>query len=328
MEQAEKVTTRDIHKLFNSEDEFILCCHVQPDGDGLGSALALSRYLMGLGKKVSLTMGEEKIIPPQYRFLPGTELFGDPPKEPRNCVFVALDCANFDRVGALKDVAKASKMIVNIDHHPDNTDFGEINMVDPGASSVSEMIYKILRNGGDDLDCDLALCLYVGLVTDTGRFQYNNTSAESLRIAADLIECGVNPNAVFQNVYENNSFAWLKIIGRGMERAVFHPELSFIYAVVTAQDFEETGATLGESENLVDWLRGLEGVKAAAVFKETKDKKVKVSLRSKGDFNVSAIANSFNGGGHKNAAGYVSDKELTEVIDSLLTVIFESQRPV
>lgn len=270
------------------------------------------------------TLGEEIIIPPQYQFLPGHKEISKLPEDSEDSVFIALDCANLDRLGASKDLACGSKALINIDHHPDNSGFGSINIVDSKASSVSEMVYLILKYMGADFDKEISTCLYVGIVTDTGRFQYSNTTREALKTASELVELGADPNHIFQNVYENNSFAWLKIVGRGIEKAVFMPELTFVYTSITLDDFSQTGASLGETENLVDWLRGLQGVHISAVLKETKDKKVKVSLRSRGGFNVSAIANTFNGGGHKNAAGYVSDLELDEVIKALIAAVTEA----
>lgn len=316
---------RTLAQLFDEEDNYVVCCHVQPDGDGVGSVLALGNYLSGCGKKVCLTFGEDLLVPPQYRFLPGVEQFCQPSPEATPDIFVALDCANTDRLGTLKDIAARSRLLVNIDHHPDNTLFGGINFVDPKASSVAELIYRIFQAGSVKINSDIALCLYVGMVTDTGRFQYSNTSSDSLRIAAKLLECGINPNFVFQNIYEKNSLSWLKILGRGLEKAVFLPELELIYTVITKGDFLETGATLGETENLVDWLRGLEGVTIAAVFKETADNRLKISLRSKGDFDVGVIASAFNGGGHRNAAGYVLDITASKAIKLLTDAVAARQ---
>lgn len=314
-------------QLFEAEDNFILSCHVQPDGDTIGSTLALGKFLTDKGKRVSLTCGEEIAIPPQYRFLPGIELIKKTSLDSRDAVFVALDCATAGRLGDIKDKAAAARVLVNIDHHPDNTNFGGINFVDPSASSVAEMIYQILRAGNAVIDPDMALCLYVGMVTDTGRFQYSNTTSATLRTAAELLECGVNPNYVFQNLFEKNTFTWLKIVGRGLEKAVYLPELKLVYSVVTIRDFLDTGASLGETENLVDWLRSLEGVIVAAVIKETRDHNLKVSLRSKGEFDVGSIANIFNGGGHRNAAGYVSEPDIPAAIKALVKAV-EGQRRV
>ncbi len=286
--------------------------------------LALYRYLKSKGKKVTATLGEDIIIPPQYQFLPGQKEISKITEDLEDSVFIALDCANLDRLGAIKTAACGSKALINIDHHPDNSRFGSINVLDSKASSVAEMVYSILKYIGADIDEEMATCLYVGIVTDTGRFQYSNTTSRALKVASELVEYGANPNRIFQNVYENNSFAWLKIVGRGIDKAVFMPELTFVYTAITFDDFLQTGASLGETENLVDWLRGLQGVHISAVLKETKDKKVKVSLRSRGKFNVSAIANSFGGGGHKNAAGYVSELELDKVIKSLVATVTEA----
>lgn len=340
---------KSLAALFSAEDNFIIACHVQPDGDGTGSSLALGRFLEQAGKQVRFAFAKETEIPPQYRFLPGADRLRPVKGSAENAVFVALDCANIDRLGDLKDIALASRVLVNIDHHPDNSTFGGVNLVETGASATAEIVYDVLRELESIIQSDIALCqdntitykclncreavidaetalcLYVGIVTDTGRFQYTNTTPKVLRTAAKLIEIGVDPNVVFQNIYERNSLPWLKIVGRGLEKAVYLPELNFIYSAVTANDFKDTGASPGETENLVDWLRSLDGAAAAAVLKETKDGKIKVSLRSQGDLSVGAIANSLNGGGHRNAAGYIAEGSLDDAVKSLIEAI-ESQR--
>ncbi|HEX21167.1 MAG TPA: bifunctional oligoribonuclease/PAP phosphatase NrnA [Actinobacteria bacterium] len=316
---------KDIIKIFNEENNFILTCHVQPDGDGIGSALALGKALLNSGKNVSIIYGDDKGLPTSYRFLPGFDLFTSDAPDFDSYIFVALDCANVERLGDLKDMAFESKLLVNIDHHPDNSNYGDINLVEPEASSCAELIYKVLRVGEYTISHDIALCLYVGMVTDTGRWQYSNTNAHALRVAAELIECGVNPNYVFQNIYEKNTLPRLKITGLGLGKAVFMPELKFIYTVITREELNEVGAGVSDTESLVDWLRGVEGAMTAAVIKETFNDNIKVSLRSKGEIDVSAIAALFNGGGHKNAAGFVSHKSLSQTVDSLISTVEKTQ---
>jgi len=316
---------KNIAKIFKEKNNFILTCHVQPDGDGIGSALALGKALLANGKNVSIIYGDDKGLPPSYRFLPGFDLFTNDVPDFDNYIFVALDCANIERLGELKNMAFESGLLINIDHHPDNSNYGDINLVEPEVSSCAELVYQILRAGEYKIDHDIALCLYVGMVTDTGRWQYSNTNARALRVAAELTESGVNPNYVFQNIYEKNTLARLKITGLGLGKAIFMPELKFIYTVITREELNEMGAGVSDTESLVDWLRGVEGAMTAAVIKETFNGHIKISLRSKGDIDVSAIAAKFNGGGHRNAAGYISYQSLSQTVDSLISTVEKSQ---
>lgn len=316
---------KSIDKIFKEENNFILTCHVQPDGDGIGAALALGQALLAHGKNVSIVYGDDKGLPVSYRFLPSFDLFTSAVPDFGSYIFVALDCANIKRLGELKNMAFASSLLINIDHHPDNSNYGDINLVEPEVSSCSEQIYNILRAGAYTIDHDIALCLYVGMVTDTGRWQYSNTTARSLRVAAELIERGVDPNYIFQNIYEKNSLARLKITGLGLSKAVFMPEVKFIYTVITKEELNEMGAGINDTESLVDWLRGVEGATVAAAVKETFNDDIKVSLRSKGKVDVSAIAAVFNGGGHRNAAGFVSHKSLPQTVNSLISAMEKTQ---
>lgn len=307
---------RRLIEILSAEDDILVGCHVQPDGDALGSLLALGLFLKEQGKIVHMGWGERMMVPPQYRFLPGIDLLTPTGMlSPR--VLVTVDAANRERLGALRPLAETTPVVINIDHHPDNERFGHVNLVEPGASSVAEILYGLFQAWGRPISQPVALCLYVGIVTDTGRFQYSNTSSRTLRVAADLVELGINPTAVFQNLYEHNPFSWIKIVGRGLDRAVFLEELGLVYTVLRADDFRDTGSTMAETENLIDWLRSVEGAEVAAVLKELPDGKVKVSLRSKGRVDVGRIAGEMGGGGHHNAAGFVSSESVDPIIKSL-----------
>lgn len=311
---------RRIVQLLDSNDDFIVACHTQPDGDGLGSLLALGLFLNELGKKTHLGWGEEIVIPIQYKFLPGVKLLQNYCDGLCAPVFVALDCANEKRLGSLNSALGRAEVILNVDHHPDNSHFGTVNYVDPQASSVAEILYEILKIFDVPISPEVALCLYVGLVTDTGRFQYSNTTSKALRVAAELIELGVDPNYVFQNLFEKNPLSQLKMIGKSLNQACFLPREGVAYTVISSQDFSKAGASIYDTENIIDWLRSLDGASVAIVFKELGKGEVKVSLRSKGE-DVSSVANHFGGGGHRNAAGFVAKGSCEEILKNILSLL-------
>lgn len=323
-------------QLIEQEKRFIVATHIQPDGDALGSLLGLGLWLRKIGKDVSMTWGEEIKVPSQYAFLPGINLLSQPqtvaesvgddprvvpslPTEP-SATFIVVDCASIERLGILQKEAKKAQNLVNIDHHPGNTKYGTINLIDEKTSSSAELVYKAIKSFAPRpslLDHDIALCLYTGIVTDTGRFQYSNTNENTFKIALELLQYGISPNYIFQNVYENLSFASLQLLGRILDKAKVYPTAPFIYTSITQQDLQETKAIIEETENFVDYLRAVGETKVAAIFKEMPNSKIKVSMRSKNEIDVGELARKFGGGGHRNAAGFTSDKDIEGTLEVL-----------
>lgn len=288
--------------------EVALATHVNPDGDALGSLLGVSLGLAKLGKKVypSLGAAEDK-IPASYRFLPGLDRLVDADAVPATPAFVALDCGAADRLDDLEGIARASDCLINIDHHPGNESFGTLNVVVPTASSTAELATGLLEDLGVPLDNDIATCLYVGVVTDTGRFQYENSSPDTLRLAADLIAYGVHVPSIALEVFESSPFGYLKLLGHVLERATLLEDERFVYSWITLADLKNTHTTLADTEKLIDAVRGTRDAEVAAVFKEQEDGKFRVSLRSKGPVSVGEIARAHGGGGHELAAGFTAD---------------------
>lgn len=288
--------------------EVALATHVNPDGDALGSLLAAALGLTKLGKKTYPSLGAtEDKIPASYAFLPGIDRLVSADTVPATPAFVALDCGAADRLGPLEDVARSSARLINIDHHPGNAGFGTLNVVVPTASSTAELVTRLLEDLGVDFDGDIATCLYVGVVTDTGRFQYESSSPETLRLAADLIAHGVQVPSIALEVFESSPFGYLKLLGHVLERATLFAEERFVYSWITLADLKDTGTTLSDTEKLIDAVRGTRDADVAAVFKEQKDGKFRVSLRSKGPVSVGEIARAHGGGGHELAAGFTAD---------------------
>ena len=299
-------------KAIKKGHDFIVAAHVQPDGDALGAALGLSLLLKKLGKNV-VTAVDPNQVPAKYHFLPGIESVTWP-RTFKADTLITVDVANPDRLGDSKPALEAVECVVNIDHHPDNALFGAVNWVEPETTSTSEMILELWRATGMTPTLNAAVCIYVGMLTDTGNWQYSNTTSGGLRAAADLIEIGVEPNKIFSHIYESNTTGWLRLMGLGLTAAVIDKDLRFAYAIVTRADLEVAGAQAGEVENLVDWLRSLADVDIVLVIKETKTGEFKGSARSGGSIDVGALARLFNGGGHHNAAGFTTSEAPSLVV--------------
>ena len=301
--------------------------HINPDGDSIGSLLGLAMILQSKGKEVSSSLPDPRRYPPQYLFLPGRELLGKPEDFADDLeVFVALDCSNAERLGDLLQSAEGAEILVNIDHHEDNKMYGDINLVDEKASSTAELIYRILVSAGWELEPEVATCLYTGLMTDTGRFQHRNTTPETFYSASQMVEAGADIFRVVREVYENQSLSYTHLLGMALQRVEVQQECGLIYSYITQLDLDETGASLSETEDLIDHLRVVRGTSVVALFKELEDGRVRVSLRSRDNLEVGPIARAMGGGGHAMAAGYTSDRNIEESIDVLAEVLRDAQR--
>ncbi|MEA2499306.1 MAG: bifunctional oligoribonuclease and phosphatase NrnA [Actinomycetota bacterium] len=303
-------------------DEVVLACHVNPDGDAVGSLLAASLGLRKLGKKTFPTWpGMNADLLPGYEFLPGTDSLVPPADVPKEVgTFLALDCGGGDRLGELQEVMKTADVVINIDHHPGNDNFGELNVVVEDASSTAELVAYLLKDLEVEIDQAIATCLYTGIFTDTGSFQYVNSSPETLRLAADLLEAGVDKTAIAQAVLENAPFGFLKLVARVLGRAQLFESARFVYSVVTHEDLKVTGVKSEETDQLIDLLRSTRDADVAALFKEQGNGEYRASLRSKGPVSVGTIARERGGGGHELAAGFTTtdvDQTVREIVAEL-----------
>jgi len=299
--------------------------HEWPDGDAIGSVLALALALKAAGHRVQAGWPQPGEVPHKYDFLPGIDLLvGSADLKPEG-IAIAVDCATADRLQELKEPALASGGLINIDHHPDNTRFGSINLVDQGASATSEIVFRNARNLGLELDKDAALCLYAGIVTDTGRFQFSNTTAVTLETASQMVAMGVEPNRIYENVYQSDSLAYIKLTGEVLTRAVYDEGLGLIFGCILQSDLQKFGVNMNETEDLIDDLRALKGHVVAALFKELSSGVIRVSLRSRVDCDIGTIARNLGGGGHRVAAGYTSSKRtVDEAVEELKGEIIAS----
>jgi bifunctional oligoribonuclease and PAP phosphatase NrnA len=313
-----------------SHDRFVLTTHENPDGDALGSLLAANLALEQLGKDTVMVLHSEAPLPGEYAFMPLAELRRRWPDDVAERVLVALDCANESRI-ADPDVLGRVPLSINIDHHHDNTRFAAINLVVADASSTAEVLRDLLRELDVALTPATAEALYIALVTDTGRFQYTNTTPKALRLAAELVEAGADVHRVFQGVYESVQFAKLKLLARALERAQVYEGGRIVVSYLLRTDFNEVGAAEPYSEGIIDYLRAVEGADMAVLIREPprQDGPVRrVSLRASVDeLDVSAIARkSGRGGGHRQAAGFSSDASIDEITDFVRREFLASAR--
>src|SRR5918992_1938062 len=301
-------------------DRFVLTTHENPDGDALGSLLAAKLALDELGKNTVMVLHGDAPLPGEYAFMPLEELQRRWPDDVSERILIALDCANESRI-ADPEVLGRVPLSVNIDHHHDNTRFGRINLIVPDASSTGEVLRDLFRELDVELTPEIAEALYIALVTDTGRFQYANTTPKTLRVAAELVECGADVHRVFQTVYENVAFAKLKLLARALERARVYEGGRMIVSHLERADFEAAGAEEPFSEGIIDYLRAVEGAEIAALIREPPTQNGplrRVSLRTRAeDIDVSAIARKSGGGGHPQAAGFSSESSVEEITDFL-----------
>ena len=304
-----------------SAERFLLTTHESPDGDALGSLLAMQAVLTQLGKdSVMYVAAKEFPLPVEYRFLPLEEVFHEPPADVVDRVHVFLDCGNIDRTpeGFLRS---SEARVVNIDHHHDNTRFGAINLVDVAASSTAEIVYELARRLGAKVTPEIASALYVGLVTDTGRFSYDNTGPATHRLAAELIEAGVDVGDTYRRLYERVPIEKLHLVARALGKIERYDECRLALTYISAADYEETGASEVLTEGIIDHVRALEGTGVAAVVRDRAEpagSARKVSLRSTDPgVDVSAIARRHGGGGHTRAAGFSTDLGYEEIVESL-----------
>jgi bifunctional oligoribonuclease and PAP phosphatase NrnA len=300
-----------------AHDRFLVTTHENPDGDALGSLLATKLALEALGKDVRMYLAGTSPLPSEYSFMPLGDLLRELPADMGERVLVAVDCANESRLGPDPEVLQDAPIVLDIDHHHDNTRFGSINLIVPDASSTGEVLRDIMRELGVELTPEIAEALYIAVVTDTGRFQYRNTTPKALRLAADLVEAGADVHRVFQGVYESVQFAKLKLLARALERAQVYEGGGLVVSYLLRDDFHEVGAAETYSEGIIDFLRAVEGADMAALIREpprTDGPKRRISLRASTDqLDVSAIARKMGGGGHRQAAGFSSDASIGEI---------------
>lgn len=301
---------RKAAEVISGASKLALACHVGPDGDALGSMLALGLAAQRQGKEVVASFGTPFEVSSSLRFLPGMDLLVPPadfPEKPE--VMVMFDAGSADRLAELGSSAVRAGTLVVVDHHPIAEAFGDVPWVDMSAAATGQMVYLLLKDLGWPVEPDIAECLLAAIITDTGRFQYQATSPETMRIAAELLEAGAVPSRITQNVYEKAPFGYLKAAGVALDRAQIHIEEEVVSTIITEDDLDEAGIDWGDIDNLVDLLRLAEEADVAVLAKYFRDGRVKLSLRSRDRTDVGALARAMGGGGHRLAAGATIEGE-------------------
>ena len=313
-------------------DRFLVASHENPDGDALGSLLAMHLALGQLGKdSVMFLAGPERPLPAEYKFMQLDGILREPPTDHTERVLVAVDCAKEERLGPDPSVLELAPLVLDIDHHHDNTRFGNVNLIVPDASSTGEILADLFEVLGIEITPEIAEPLYTAVVTDTGRFQYANTTPKALRLAAELVEAGADVHRVFQGVYETVQFAKLKLLARALERAQVYEGGAVVVSYLLRGDFADVGAAEPYSEGIIDYLRAVEGAIMAVLIREpprSDGPLHRVSLRSSSDeLDVSAIARKSGGGGHRQAAGFSSELSIEEITEFVRREYADSRGP-
>lgn len=301
--------------------EVVAIGHVAPDGDSLGSSLALGLAARNAGKKAYVSFGEPHVLADVFAFLPTEGILvkpGDLPAEPE--VMVAFDTAAPGRLGSLLPVAEAAGTLIVADHHATNEGFGDISIVEPTVAASAELAHRLIIESGWEIDRDVALCLYVGLVTDSGRFMYSSTTPATMRLAADLLEHGVRSDVVGQELFEKAPFGYLRLAARVLDRAELDEERSLVSAVVYKEDLKAAGVRYDDADPLIDALRVAREAGVALLLKEV-DGGFKGSLRSRGEADVGAVASALGGGGHHNAAGFTRSGPAEDVVAAVAALL-------
>jgi phosphoesterase RecJ-like protein len=295
----------------------LVVSHENPDGDCLGSSLALAFALEEEpGKQV--TVASTDGVPAIYRFLPGAERVTDREEiEGPFDVAIGVECSDLDRAGRFAEALAGGRVVVNIDHHLNNSGYGDLIWQDPEAAAVAEMFYALIRELGCEVDERIATCLMTGLLTDTGSFRYASVRPESYLLAAELVKRGAQPHWIYEQVYESRPVPAVRLLGLALGRMVLSAEGAVVWTVVDEEMLRTAGARWEDTENIVGTLRSVAGVRLAVVFR-VESQGIKVSLRARDDVRANEIAARFGGGGHMGAAGFTAREPLEHVISGTL----------
>jgi len=311
---------KEISQAIKKFNRFLITSHINPEGDSLGSQVAIAGLLRHL-KKEFLIIDNDK-VPEHLSFLPDISLIQNTIDrlDMRFDAAIVLDCPNLNRTGKVKSLVEKTGFIINIDHHVSNENFGNVNWVEKDASSTGEMVYLLYKTMGCPITKEAALSLYISILTDTGSFNYENTSQRTHEIVSSLMASGIKPYDVSKSVYENKSVGSMKLLGMALSRIDLCSGEKVAYMSVRKADFEQTGTRSEDCENFVNFARSIKGVQVAVFFRE--DVKgtnlFHVSFRSKGKVDVNKIASSFGGGGHSNASGCTITGDLEGVKEKVL----------
>lgn len=289
--------------------EIVLACHQGPDGDALGSMLALQLALRERGVKALASWGSDPfVVPKHYAFLPDLDGLSPPEEVPAvPALMVTFDCGSFERLGTLEPNGRSAGELVVVDHHVSNDRFGTINLIDPHIAASAALVYKLIGRLGIRLTRDIATCLYTGILTDTGCFKYQNTTPEIHAIAGDLLSYDVPHDEIARIVYDTHPIGYLKLLGTALDRAEVLPDASMIWTWITQEELARNDIGYEDTDALIDTIRTADVAEVACVLKQLPEGNYKVSLRAKSAADVGALSESFGGGGHALAAGFTAE---------------------
>jgi len=307
-------------KIIDAHQDFVLTTHLNPDGDGLGCESALSLALTGLGKTV--TVANAHPTPDIYDFLPNRETFRvEAHHELHHEVAIILECPDEGRAGGVLDIPGCADVIINLDHHVFNTRYGTINLVDPTAAAVGEQVWDLLNALDCPVDKRMAIGIYTAISTDTGHFKYASVTPRTHRIVAQLLELGLEPGYMNEQIYERTPAEALHLLALALCGVKYNDRRNLGWFAVTRAMLAASGARENQTENFVNYVRAVDGVEVAVFFMETQDGKVKISFRSRGRVDVSTIAHGLGGGGHQRAAGALLPGPLAEAQVRVLAAV-------
>ncbi|GIV21044.1 MAG: phosphoesterase RecJ-like protein [Armatimonadota bacterium] len=300
----------------------VLACHLNPDGDTLGCALALQSALEGLGKRV-LTLSSDG-VPEIYRFLPGSEKVLSSTEQRGFDVAVVCDTGMPERIGKAKDAVFSARIIVDIDHHVTEGAFGDIRIQQPKAAATAEIVYRLLKAMNVPMTPAIATCLLTGIITDTGLYRYMNVSPATFRLSATLMEAGASPSQIAEEVFERRSFPSVRLLGRALEHIRQEEEGRLVWSYLSYEDFTELGATDEDTEGIITQLRAVRDSVVLALLREVKPGRVRVSVRSRDErIDMSRMAEKFGGGGHRMAAGFWVEGSIDEAKEKVIEALRE-----
>jgi len=314
-----------IIELVEKSRRILVTSHIDPDGDSIGSQLALKSWLKNSAKEVRII--NQGRPPAKYLFLDKEKTMEDfystrSEAWKADLVFV-LECSNLERTGKVKELIREGVSIVNIDHHPDNSNFGNLNYIDTQTSALGEIIYELISYAGYRLNKDVATQLYAAILTDTGRFSFANTTSRAMGICAELVSQGANPKEINNQIYYSNSESALRLLGHTLQNLETYGEGKISFMVIDQKSLEDFGVSAEETERFVGYSLYLKGAEVGVLFKQKSKTLTKVSLRSQNTFDVSSLARIFGGGGHRNAAGCTIRHDLNSAKELVLKKIKE-----
>lgn len=308
---------RETINIINNYNKFLITSHIDPEGDALGSQLALAKLLEKKGKFVNIVNDQK--IPDNYNFLPGIDKISSELKGDFE-IAIFLDSPIISRIGKVINLIDLkSKTIVNIDHHISNTNFGDVNWVDIESSSCGEMVYKLFKGLDEEIDKESALNLYTAIFVDTGSFRYSNTTSQTHRIAAELLNYGIKPEEVYEKVYETNTAAEVKLLGLALSRVCLSRDNKICWVKITREMLKTLKIELKKTDEFINFARSIAGVEVAILFTERRKNEIKISFRSKGRIDVNKLAQFFGGGGHRTASGCRIKGSLGEIEKNVIT---------